>query len=356
MSLSTIGHAGHEDASVVAQVSGLVRELAALAGTGCLVEGPDGRLLGHHLEQHDVAAVVVQALVTGRLGPLHDALQDRRVAGRLPSGPVVEGRLGQDGPTVVQLALREGIGTAWLLVDGTCARLLELAAEPAERLRLLLAATWEGMEGSSLRAWLEGEPDAVLPDALRGASRLWLVATPDAAVVGRALRLTARACGSYLVVGTTAATTAAQVAAAVEAALPAGSSGLVVELVDPVAAAAALDAARGSAPHDRCVPLDDVRSEVVARRIAAALETLPDLGPDPLARLVAYDGRRGSALVPTLRAWLDGFGDAPSVAQLLGVHANTLRYRLGRIQEITGVDLRQDAAGRLELHLRLLGA
>ena len=35
------------------------------------------------------------------------------------------------------------------------------------------------------------------------------------------------------------------------------------------------------------------------------------------------------------------------------VHQNTLRYRLRRIQEITGIDLRNDSAGRLELHLRL---
>jgi hypothetical protein len=249
VTLSTVSRTGSQDeASVVAQVSQLVAELAGHAGTGCLVEGPDGRLLSHHLERHDVPATVVQVLVTGSLRSLHDALEGRRVAGRLPSGPVIEGRLGVDGPAVVQLALREGAGAVWLLLDGACPRLLEQVAEAAERLRLLLAARWEGMEGSSLRAWLDGEPDAELPEALASATRLWLVATSDSVAVARGARLTARACGAYVLVGTTAAMKPRQVALAVQHALPAGGSALLVEVTDPVAGREALDAARGAAP------------------------------------------------------------------------------------------------------------
>jgi hypothetical protein len=359
MSLTTLSCARDgEDSSVVAQVALLVKELARIAGTGCLVEGPDGRLLTHHLDRHDVPPTVVQTLVTGELRPLHQTLCRRRATGCLPSGPVVEGLLGEDGPAVAHLVLREGIGTVWLLLDEGRELRLEHVAEVAERLRVVLAATWEGMEGSSLRAWLDGVPGVELPEPLRSASRLWLVGTPDAAAVARGLprHLAARASAAYLLVGGAASARWSQVGAAVERALPDGCGAVVVELngIDVTVAREALDVAREAAPVGRCVALGEVRGAVVTRRMGEALASLPDLGPDPLALLDAYDTRRGSDLVNTLRSWLDGFGDAPTVAQGLGVHANTLRYRLGRIQEITGVDLRHDPLGRLELHLRLV--
>lgn len=360
MTLNTLSRAGEgaDDTSVVAQVSLLVKDLAGIAGTGCLVEGPDGQLLTHHLHRHDVPPTVVQALVTGELRPLHQALCRRRATGCLPSGPVVEGRLEDDGPGVAHLVLREGVGTVWLLLD----RELVLAdvADVAERLRVALATTWEGMEGSSLRAWLNCVQGAELPEPLRSSARLWLVGTPDAAAVSRGLarHLVARASGHYVVIGSSAATCSVHVAAAVERTLPDGCAAVAVELADGVDLAVArdaLDAASGAAPAGRCVSLADVRGAVVARRLSEALESLPELGPDPLSLLEAYDGRRGLSFVATLHAWLDGFGDASTVARALGVHVNTLRYRLGRIQEITGVDLQHDPVGRLELHLRLVG-
>jgi hypothetical protein len=360
MTLTTLSCAPQaEDTSVVAQVALLVRELAQLAGTGCLVEGPDGALITHYLVCHDVPPTVVRSLVTGQLRPLHETLCQRRATGCLPSGPVVEGLLGEDGPAVAHLVLREGIGTVWLLLDEGDALRLEHVADTAERLRVVLAATWQGMVGSSLRAWLDGVPGVELPEPLRSSSRLWLVGTPDASAVSRGLprHLPALASGAYVLVGGSAATRSVQVAAAVERALPDGRGAVSVELtgdVDVAAARAALDVASDAAPAGRCVPLGDVRGAVVARCVGEALDSLPDLGADPLALLEAYDERRGSSLVCTLRAWLDGFGDAPTVAQSLGVHANTLRYRLGRIQEITGVDLRHDPIGRLELHVRLV--
>jgi DNA-binding PucR family transcriptional regulator len=37
--------------------------------------------------------------------------------------------------------------------------------------------------------------------------------------------------------------------------------------------------------------------------------------------------------------YLEHFGDATATATALGLHASTLRYRLRRIQKISGVDL-----------------
>ncbi|MFD8495825.1 PucR family transcriptional regulator [Amycolatopsis sp. NPDC059657] len=63
-----------------------------------------------------------------------------------------------------------------------------------------------------------------------------------------------------------------------------------------------------------------------------------------------------SDLLATLRVYLDHFGDVPAAAKALGLHANSLRYRLRRIEEVSGLDVR-DPEQRLvaELQLRLLG-
>ena len=275
MTLSTLSRTGEgeDDTSVVAQVSLLVKELSRIAGTGCLVEGPDGRLLTHHLERHDVPPTVVQALVTGELCALHQGLCRRRATGCLPSGPVVESLLAEDGPPVAHLVLREGIGIVWLLLKAGRALSLEEVAEPAERLRVVLAATWEGMEGSSLRAWLDGVPGVELPEPLRSSRRLWLVGTPDPAAVSRGVapQLAARASGQYVVIGGSSATRSEQVAAAVERSLPDGCGAVLMALTgtDLSTAREALDVARSAAPAGRCVPLRDVRGAVVARVDAA---------------------------------------------------------------------------------------
>nr|WP_285562848.1 helix-turn-helix domain-containing protein [Streptomyces hygroscopicus] len=81
------------------------------------------------------------------------------------------------------------------------------------------------------------------------------------------------------------------------------------------------------------------------------------LAPDtPVARLVAFDaGHGGGTLVRTLRAYLDHFGHVPDTARALGVHANSLRHRIGRLTEVSGLDLRSpDARLLAQLQLRLL--
>ncbi|USQ82461.1 helix-turn-helix domain-containing protein [Streptomyces phaeoluteigriseus] len=79
--------------------------------------------------------------------------------------------------------------------------------------------------------------------------------------------------------------------------------------------------------------------------------------PDtPVARLVAYDaGHGGGTMVETLRAYLDHFGHVPDTARALGVHANSLRHRISRLTEVSGLDLRSpDARLLAQLQLRLL--
>ena len=76
----------------------------------------------------------------------------------------------------------------------------------------------------------------------------------------------------------------------------------------------------------------------------------------PVARLLDYDTAHGGVLMPTLRVWLDAFGDVIAAAAAMRVHPNTFRYRLRRIAEVSGLDL-ADAEARFAamLQLRLLG-
>lgn len=58
-----------------------------------------------------------------------------------------------------------------------------------------------------------------------------------------------------------------------------------------------------------------------------------------LGNLEEYDQRRGSQLIDTLEAYLSLGGALSEAADRLGIHRNTLSYRLQRIAELTGRDL-----------------
>jgi DNA-binding PucR family transcriptional regulator len=59
----------------------------------------------------------------------------------------------------------------------------------------------------------------------------------------------------------------------------------------------------------------------------------------PVARLLAYDEHTDSDLTETLEAWLDSLGDVRAAAAALFIHPNTLRYRLRRLEEVSGLDI-----------------
>jgi DNA-binding PucR family transcriptional regulator len=69
-----------------------------------------------------------------------------------------------------------------------------------------------------------------------------------------------------------------------------------------------------------------------------------------LGDLLDYDCTKQAELVKTLARYLDCGGNYDLTADSLKVHRSTLRYRLGRIRDITGRDL-NDADTRLNLHL-----
>lgn len=69
-----------------------------------------------------------------------------------------------------------------------------------------------------------------------------------------------------------------------------------------------------------------------------------------LGDLIDYDRTKQAELVNTLARYLDCGGNYDLTADSLKVHRSTLRYRLKRIRDITGRDLK-DADTRLNLHL-----
>jgi purine catabolism regulator len=85
---------------------------------------------------------------------------------------------------------------------------------------------------------------------------------------------------------------------------------------------------------------------------AEGLKELDEFHEENLGALLAYDRDHGGDLLRTLEAFFAATCSPKEAASILGVHRNTILYRLERIREITGFDL--DAADvRLRLHLAL---
>jgi hypothetical protein len=68
-------------------------------------------------------------------------------------------------------------------------------------------------------------------------------------------------------------------------------------------------------------------------------EAMADFVAEWLGPLLDHDGRRSQKLLPTLAAYLDAGAAQQATADALGIHVSTLKYRLGRIEAVTGRDL-----------------
>ena len=89
---------------------------------------------------------------------------------------------------------------------------------------------------------------------------------------------------------------------------------------------------------------------------------LPAMSEDPaelqrfydetVAPLVAYDDQYETDLVQTLETFLDADGNVAGTAARLFTHRHTVRYRLERVQDLTGLDV-ASTDGREKLGLGL---
>ena len=101
-----------------------------------------------------------------------------------------------------------------------------------------------------------------------------------------------------------------------------------------------------------------------SRRPARTGLLLPAMSEDPgelqrfydetVAPLVAYDEQYETELVRTLESFLDADGNVAQTAEQLFTHRHTIRYRLERVKELTGLDV-SSTDGRERLSPRAQG-
>jgi len=82
--------------------------------------------------------------------------------------------------------------------------------------------------------------------------------------------------------------------------------------------------------------------------------TRRDRQRDALRKLGDYDRQRQAQLTRTLEEFLRQRGNISATAQALYVHPNTLRQRLRRIEELTGINIKGDDWLMIEIALKLI--
>jgi DNA-binding PucR family transcriptional regulator len=353
-----------------ARLVDLLQPIAADLGVDCWVLTPGGRL---------VAGTV--PLPPPARGDLATAFL---TAARLPARITVDGRPvwlatvpGRPEHRLASwlLACAAVHGTAESAVPDAAAELVSVAAleraQVDESVRIerrladqLGAALAGGGEPAGLRGRLLScglAPDATL--LVVAASLTGLRSPPELAIaVGEEIVRPAAVHAAVTGVGLPDAVLAVlvvapeQVAGAVDAIRGAvaalapglGTGRLAVGVSAPVAGAGALPGAVEQARHAlrTAIARTQTATVVSAGELASHLLLLAGVPADTrrafrerlLGPLEAYDRAHDAGLVRTLDAFLDCGGSWSRCAALLHIHVNTLRYRIGRIEQLTGRD------------------
>jgi GAF domain-containing protein len=79
-----------------------------------------------------------------------------------------------------------------------------------------------------------------------------------------------------------------------------------------------------------------------------------DATVDAVAKIADYDEQRGAQLLATLEEFLRRHGSISATSEALYVHPNTLRQRLRRIGELSGLDLRRDDWLTIEIAVKMV--
>ena len=95
----------------------------------------------------------------------------------------------------------------------------------------------------------------------------------------------------------------------------------------------------GARSHDGCAEVGEVGLAVTMLRLAE-LESARSAGRHSvLDDIDDHDAAHAASYGQTLRVYLASFGDPTEASKTLGVHTNTLRYRLRRLNELFGLDV-----------------
>jgi PucR C-terminal helix-turn-helix domain len=108
----------------------------------------------------------------------------------------------------------------------------------------------------------------------------------------------------------------------------------------------------GSLPGAAPAAYDESWDDIVLQRLRTAARSgrSPDRGP--VAELRRHDHAHATEYVATLQAWLQAQGDPTEAGERLGIHENTVRYRLRKMAEIATLQL-DDAKKRLAMMIEL---
>ncbi|MFC9897156.1 PucR family transcriptional regulator [Nocardia sp. NPDC127579] len=112
-----------------------------------------------------------------------------------------------------------------------------------------------------------------------------------------------------------------------------------------------LDSTSGSFARGQVTTLAESRTAVLLGEILDLLRGNPELRDPRLDALDAYDNEHAANLRASVRAYLRT-GDVRSAARDLRIHPNTLRYRIRRVEQVTGMSL-ADPHDRLLLEVQL---
>jgi sugar diacid utilization regulator len=97
---------------------------------------------------------------------------------------------------------------------------------------------------------------------------------------------------------------------------------------------------------------DESWHDILLQRLRTAARSTRVPARGPVAELRRHDAAQSTQYVATLRAWLTAQGDLAQAGEALGVHENTVRYRLRKMAEVTTLDL-DDPHKRLAMTIEL---
>src|SRR5699024_1419426 len=82
---------------------------------------------------------------------------------------------------------------------------------------------------------------------------------------------------------------------------------------------------------------EDVAAELIGLEVADVLRDADPKISAPARRLARHDQKHQGQLLETLSVYFATVGNSAEASRRLHVHTNSLRHRLSRIQEITGL-------------------
>lgn len=98
---------------------------------------------------------------------------------------------------------------------------------------------------------------------------------------------------------------------------------------------------------------DEAWDDILLQRLRAAARAGRVPASGPISDLRRHDRQYATQYAETLRAWLEAHGDPVLAGGRLGVHENTVRYRMRKMVEVTNLDL-QDVRKRLAMMVELV--